>query len=88
MTDPYFGLPLLLQTETRHGWLWAYSTHPANGHDLVMVVSADGHGLFDAATGEKTARDRDPDPETSTPDVRLRGRTTIQISASRGEDGA
>ena len=25
MTDPYFGLPLLLQTETRHGWLWAYS---------------------------------------------------------------
>ncbi|WP_344464521.1 hypothetical protein [Kitasatospora kazusensis] len=24
-TDPYFGLPLLLQTETRHGWLWAYN---------------------------------------------------------------
>ncbi|MFC9705082.1 hypothetical protein ACFTWD_30815 [Streptomyces sp. NPDC056943] len=23
-TDPYFGLPLWLQTETRHGWLWAY----------------------------------------------------------------
>lgn len=22
--DPYFGLPLWLQTETRHGWLWAY----------------------------------------------------------------
>ncbi len=25
MTDPYFGTPLRLQIETRHGWLWAYS---------------------------------------------------------------
>ncbi|MDF4249087.1 hypothetical protein [Streptomyces sp. WMMB303] len=24
VTDPYFGLPLWLQAETRHGWLWAY----------------------------------------------------------------
>jgi hypothetical protein len=24
-TDPYFGLPLWLQVETRHGWLWAYN---------------------------------------------------------------
>ncbi|WP_225800270.1 hypothetical protein [Streptomyces sp. NK15101] len=23
-TDPYFGVPLWLQVETRHGWLWAY----------------------------------------------------------------
>ncbi|WP_030691123.1 hypothetical protein [Streptomyces globisporus] len=23
-TDPYFGMPLWLQVETRHGWLWAY----------------------------------------------------------------
>ncbi|MFF8280204.1 hypothetical protein ACF05T_29650 [Streptomyces lateritius] len=23
--DPYFGLPLWLQSETRHGWLWAYN---------------------------------------------------------------
>ena len=28
----------------------------------------DGHGLFDAATGEKIARARNPDPDTSTPD--------------------
>lgn len=28
-----------------------------------MAVSRDGHGLFDAVTGEKIARDRDPDPE-------------------------
>lgn len=38
-------------------------------NNLVMVVSADGHGLFDATTGDKLARDRDPDPETSTPDA-------------------
>ncbi|MFJ4791024.1 hypothetical protein [Streptomyces sp. NPDC088794] len=24
VTDPYFGTPLWLQVETRHGWLWAY----------------------------------------------------------------
>lgn len=34
-----------------------------------MVVSHDGHGLFDAVTGEKIARDRDPAPEDSTPDA-------------------
>ncbi|MGC5342090.1 hypothetical protein, partial [Streptomyces sp. DT171] len=36
---------------------------------LVMVVSVDGHGLFDTVTGEKIARDRDPDPDGSTPDA-------------------
>nr|WP_217161682.1 hypothetical protein [Streptomyces sp. AC512_CC834] len=45
-----------------------FASHPDSGHDLVMVVSHDGHGLFDAVTGEKVARDRDPDPEGSTPD--------------------
>jgi hypothetical protein len=34
-----------------------------------MVVSGDGHGLFDTVTGEKIARDRDPDPDGSTPDA-------------------
>ncbi|CAM5451427.1 putative protein OS=Streptomyces canus OX=58343 GN=AQJ46_06695 PE=4 SV=1 [Streptomyces canus] len=34
-----------------------------------MVVSTAGHGLFDAVTGERIARDRDPDPETGTPDA-------------------
>lgn len=24
-TDPYFGMPLWFQVETRHGWLWAYN---------------------------------------------------------------
>lgn len=46
-----------------------FASHPTGGHDLVMVVSRDGHGLFDAVTGEKIARDRDPDPEDSTPDA-------------------
>ncbi|OIJ63857.1 hypothetical protein [Streptomyces mangrovisoli] len=44
-------------------------TGTGTGHDLVMVVSSDGHGLFDAVTGEKIARDRDPDPQHSTPDA-------------------
>lgn len=45
-----------------------FASHPDNGNDLVMVVSHDGHGLFDAVTGEKIARDRDPHPE-DTPDA-------------------
>ncbi|KND36059.1 hypothetical protein [Streptomyces acidiscabies] len=45
-----------------------FASHPDSGHDLVMVVSRDGHGLLDAVTGEKIARDHDPDPEGSTPD--------------------
>ncbi|WP_218028514.1 hypothetical protein [Nocardia yamanashiensis] len=45
-----------------------FAVHPDNCHDLVMVVSSSGHGLFDAVTGEKIARDYDPDPDTSTPD--------------------
>lgn len=28
--DPYFGLPLWLQTETRHGWVWAYNPEHLN----------------------------------------------------------
>ncbi|MER6331382.1 hypothetical protein ABT298_19045 [Streptomyces sp. NPDC001034] len=46
-----------------------FASHPATGHDVVMVVSGDGHGLFDGVTGEKIARDRDPDPEDGTPDA-------------------
>ncbi|WP_079032082.1 hypothetical protein [Streptomyces specialis] len=44
-----------------------FARHPETGHDLVMVVSLDGHGLFDAATGARLARDRDPDPGTTDP---------------------
>lgn len=46
-----------------------FAVHPGTGQDLVMVVSSDGHGLFDAVTGEKVARDRDPAPEDSGPDA-------------------
>lgn len=45
-----------------------FGLHPETGHDLAMVVSSSGHGLFDAVTGEKIAREYDPDPATSTPD--------------------
>jgi hypothetical protein len=48
-----------------------FASHPRTGHDLVLVVSHDGHGLFDGVTGEKIARDRDPEPdcEDSGPDA-------------------
>ncbi|TLS45738.1 hypothetical protein FE633_13305 [Streptomyces montanus] len=46
-----------------------FAVHPVTGHELVMVVSHNGHGLFDAVTGEKIARDHDPDTATSTPDA-------------------
>ncbi|MGW0577237.1 hypothetical protein ACWD25_14965 [Streptomyces sp. NPDC002920] len=46
-----------------------FASRPEDGRDLVMAVSHDGHGLFDAVTGERIARDRDPDPEDSTPDA-------------------
>ncbi|MEU4488707.1 hypothetical protein AB0H94_28140 [Streptomyces purpurascens] len=46
-----------------------FGTAPGTGKDLAMVVSVDGHGLFDTVTGEKLARDRDPDPDDSTPDT-------------------
>ncbi|SDN11324.1 hypothetical protein [Streptomyces wuyuanensis] len=45
-----------------------FALEPDGDRDLVMVVSVDGHGLFDAVTGERIARDRAPDPDTSTPD--------------------
>lgn len=45
-----------------------FATHPESGHDLVLAVSHSGHGLFDAVTGERIARDDDPDPEDALPD--------------------
>ncbi|MER7837975.1 hypothetical protein ABTY98_19275 [Streptomyces sp. NPDC096040] len=46
-----------------------FASHPGTGQDLVMVVSHDGRGLFDAVTGEKIARDRDPAPEDDSRDA-------------------
>ncbi|MFJ6937861.1 hypothetical protein [Streptomyces sp. NPDC101132] len=43
-----------------------FAVHPDTGRDLVVVVSGGGRGLFDAATGEQIARDRNPDPATDT----------------------
>ncbi|GLW44856.1 hypothetical protein Stsp02_05180 [Streptomyces sp. NBRC 14336] len=50
-----------------------FATHPGTGHDLVLVVSGAGHGLFDAVTGEKIARDRDPDEGVSGADLTCPG---------------
>jgi len=38
-----------------------FAPDPESGEDLLMVVSSEGYGLFDAASGEKIARDRDPE---------------------------
>ncbi|MFG2541289.1 hypothetical protein ACGFOM_02570 [Streptomyces sp. NPDC048594] len=46
-----------------------FAAHPDSGLDLVMVVSHDGHGLFEAVTGKKIARNREPDPEDDTLDL-------------------
>jgi hypothetical protein len=44
-----------------------FAADPADATDLLMVVSHDGRGLFDPATGAKIARDRDPDPDLCVP---------------------
>jgi hypothetical protein len=44
-----------------------FASDPETEGDLLMVVSHDGHGLFDATSGAKIARDRDPAPDTATP---------------------
>ncbi|MEU6895411.1 hypothetical protein ABZ934_27260 [Streptomyces sp. NPDC046557] len=46
-----------------------FAVHPDTEHDLVKVVSHDGHALFDAVTGEKIAGGRDSGPATSSPDA-------------------
>jgi hypothetical protein len=44
-----------------------FGAHPDTGVDLLMVVSMDGFGMLDTETGVKIARDREPDPDVSTP---------------------
>jgi len=51
-----------------------FASDPKTERDLLMVVSHDGHGLFDAASGTKIARDRDPDTATPAgPDLACSG---------------
>ncbi|MEU9041613.1 MULTISPECIES: hypothetical protein [unclassified Kitasatospora] len=46
-----------------------FAVHPESGHDLVLTVSSGGHGLFDAVTGLKVARDYDPEEDPDGPDL-------------------
>ncbi|MGY1584673.1 hypothetical protein [Streptomyces sp. MN13] len=51
-TDPYFGLPLWLQVETRHGWLWAYNLeHLDLIHRFVQATVRERAPWYD--TGQK-----------------------------------
>jgi hypothetical protein len=52
MTDPYFGTSLRLQTETRHGWLWAYNPeHLTLIHHYVNATLRERAPWYD--TGQK-----------------------------------
>jgi hypothetical protein len=51
-----------------------FGVDPSSGNDLLMVVSTQGHGVFDASTGVKVARDREPEVEEPTgPDLSCTG---------------
>ncbi|MBV6697808.1 hypothetical protein KV557_11800 [Kitasatospora aureofaciens] len=50
-----------------------FATDPGTGNDLVLVVSASGHGLFDAVTGEKLEREYDPEDDPDGPDLSCPG---------------
>ncbi|WP_280681294.1 hypothetical protein [Kitasatospora sp. MAA19] len=50
-----------------------FATDPGTGHDLVLVVSSSGHGLFDAVTGEKLEREYDPEEDPDGPDLSCPG---------------
>lgn len=59
VTPPPPPWRLVLDASTPIGGLQGvgFATHPVSENDLVMAVSTDGHGLFDAVTGDKSARD-------------------------------
>lgn len=69
-----------------------FAPHPVSGDDLLMVVSTQGHGLFHAATGERIARDRDPDadswepsgPDLSCPGLGPLAGTRVRIAGLHG----
>ncbi|MGW6918375.1 hypothetical protein ACWGB8_31855 [Kitasatospora sp. NPDC054939] len=50
-----------------------FAADPANGRDLVLTVSSSGHGLFDAVTGERLAREYDPEEDPDGPDLACPG---------------
>jgi hypothetical protein len=51
-----------------------FGVDPTSGNDLLMVVSTQGHGVFDASTGVKIARDHEPEIEEPTgPDLSCTG---------------
>lgn len=51
-----------------------FAAHPEHDSDLVLVASHQGRGVYDAATGERLARDRDPDyGDLTDPDLACRG---------------
>ncbi|MFI9722472.1 hypothetical protein ACIHFE_22905 [Streptomyces sp. NPDC052396] len=61
MTDPFFDLPLWLQTRTRHGWLWAFNEeHLTLLHDYVRASLREGPPLGDLGRRNGTLVSRLP----------------------------
>lgn len=67
-----------------------FATHPDTGGDLLMVASHQGRGLFDAATGDRLARDRDPDygdlagPDLSCPGLGILTGSQVRLAGLFG----
>lgn len=66
-TPPPTPWRTVLDRRTPIGGLLGIGFAVAPDGDLIMVVSVDGHGLFDTTTGEKIARDRDLTQMTAPP---------------------
>lgn len=66
--EPWLALPTPHKYIPVGGLLGVgFAADPTSGADILMVVSHDGRGLFDPATGAKIARDREPDPDLCIP---------------------
>ncbi|MEY9863669.1 hypothetical protein ABH935_009322 [Catenulispora sp. GAS73] len=82
VTDPLISIGGLIGV--------GFAPHPETRRDLLLVISSDGRGLFDPATGEKLDRDRDPDwstpdnPELTCPGIGPLAGTSIRISGLFG----
>ena len=68
-----------------------FAVDPTSGGDLLMAVSTQGHGVFDASSGVKVARDHEPEldepagPDLSCPGLGPLAGTSVRIAGVFGE---
>ncbi|KOV69972.1 hypothetical protein ADL01_21595 [Streptomyces sp. NRRL WC-3618] len=90
--DPYFRLPVWLQTETRHGWLWAYNLEHLTSIRQFVAASLRERAPWCDDTGRKmTLVARLPvwvkSAKNRTEVLRAVDRIQTTLSASRPPDG-